>query len=116
MSTGQLLESFNDIVKLLKRKEVLRELVPVLTNLVKIMLTLPASTCAAERSFSGLRHLKSCLRSGMKQQRFNSVAIMNVHIKETTALSIATLIDDFVCRICSKKTPFNQPSCDLTSW
>ena len=45
MSTGQPLESFNDIVELLERKEVLRELVPVLTNLVKIMLTLLASPC-----------------------------------------------------------------------
>ena len=114
MSTGQLLESFNDVVEFLKRKEVLRELVPVLTNLVKIMLTIPASTCTAERSFSGLRRLKSYLRSGMKQQRFNSVAIMKVHMKEIKALSIAILIDDFVCRICSKNT--TQISCDLTSW
>ena len=67
------------------------------------MLTLPASTCTAERSFSGLRRLKSYLRSGMKQQRFNSVAIINVHMKETKALSIATLIDNFACQICSKK-------------
>ena len=103
MSTGQPLESFNDVVELLKRKEALRELVPVLTNLVKITLTLPASTCAAERSFSSLRRLKTYLRSGMKQQRLNSVAIMNVHMKKTKALSIATLINDFVCQICSKK-------------
>ena len=47
MSTGQPLESFNDVVELLKRKEVLRELVPVFTNLVKIMLTLPTSTRTA---------------------------------------------------------------------
>ena len=103
MSTGQPLESFNDVVELLKCKEVLRELLPGLTNLVKIMLTLPASTCAAERPFSGLRRLKTYLRSTMKQQRFNSVAIMNVHMKETIALSMATVIDDFVCRICLKK-------------
>ena len=67
------------------------------------MLTLPASTCTAERSFSGLRRLKMYFRSEMKQQQLNSVAIINVHMKETKALSIATLINDFVCRICSKK-------------
>ena len=39
----------------------------------------------------------------MKQQRFNSVAIMNIHVQKTIALSIATLTDDFVCQICSKK-------------
>ena len=61
------------------------------------MLTLSASTCNAERSITGLRRLKTYLRSGMKQHRINSVAFMNVHKKETKALSIATLIDDFVC-------------------
>ena len=39
----------------------------------------------------------------MKQQRFNSEAIINIHVQETIALSIATLTDDFVCQICSKK-------------
>ena len=57
MSTGLPLKSFNDVVELLNRKEVFRELVPELTSLVKIMLMLPASTCTAERSFSGLSHL-----------------------------------------------------------
>ena len=104
MSTGQPLESFNDVVELLKCKEVFRELVPELTNLVKIMLTLPASTCTVERSFSGLRRLKTCLRSEMKQQRLNSVAIMNVHKKETKALSTATLIVDHVCPASFRKT------------
>ena len=107
MSTGQPLESFNDVAEFLKRKEVLRELVPVLTNFVKFMFTLPASTCTAERSFSGLRRLKSYLRSGMKQQWFYSVAITNVHMKEIKALSVATLIDDFVCRICLKNTIYS---------
>ena len=55
MSAGQPLKSFNDVVELLKREQVFRELVPELTNLVKIMLSLPASTCTAERRFSGLR-------------------------------------------------------------
>ena len=55
MSTGQPLERFNDVVAVLKRKEFLRELIPVWTDLVKIMFALPASICTAEMSFSGLR-------------------------------------------------------------
>ena len=47
MSTVQPLENYNDVVELLKREEVFRELVPELTNLVKIILALPASTCTA---------------------------------------------------------------------
>ena len=88
----------------------------MLTNLVKIIFTLPAFTCTTAKSFSGLKRLKSYLQSGMKQQRLNSVAIINVHMKETKALSIDILIDNFVCQICSGKALFTQPSYDLTSW
>ena len=70
------------------------------------MLTLPASTYTAKRSFSRLRRLKTYLRSGMKQQRLNFVAIINAHKKETKALSIATLIDDFVCQTSVRKYTF----------
>ena len=96
--------SFNDVIELLKNQEVFRELVPELTNLVTIMLPLPASTCTAERSFSGSRHLKTYLRLGMKRQRLNFMRIMNVHKKETKVLSIVTFINDFVwSNFCSKK-------------
>ena len=64
----QPLESFDDVVELLKRKEVFRELVPELTILVKIMLMLPASICTAERSFSGVKRLKIYLRLEITQQ------------------------------------------------
>ena len=57
------MESSNDVVELLKREKIFRELLPELTNLVKIMLTLPASTCTAARSFSDLRRLKTYLQS-----------------------------------------------------
>ena len=80
----------------------------MLTNFVKIMLTLPASTCTVEKSFFGFRRLKTYLRSEMKQQRLNSVAIINVHKKETKGLSIATLIDDFGCRTSVRKNTFNS--------
>ena len=37
--------------------------------LVRLMLLCPVSSCEAERSFSCLRRLKTCLRSTMTQQR-----------------------------------------------
>ena len=92
MSIGQPLESFSDVVELLKREEVFGELVPQLANLVKIMHMLPTSTCTAERSFSGLRRLKSDLRSEIKQQRLDSVAINNVHQKKLKSCRLLHLL------------------------
>jgi len=37
--------------------------------------TIPVTTCAAERSFSGLRRLKTYLRSTLSQVRLNSTAL-----------------------------------------
>ena len=105
MSTGHQVKSFNDVVELLKY-EVFRELVQELTNLVKIILSLLASTFTAGRSFFGLKRLKTYLGSGMKQQRLDSMAIMNVYKKEIKALSIATLIDDFACRTSVRTNTF----------
>ncbi|KYQ56868.1 hypothetical protein ALC60_04191 [Trachymyrmex zeteki] len=36
------------------------------------------STCSSERSFSYLRHLKSYLRSTMKQKRLNHIATLYI--------------------------------------
>nr|XP_008300301.1 PREDICTED: uncharacterized protein LOC103372433 [Stegastes partitus] len=43
--------------------------------LVRLILTVPASSAEAERSFSGLRRLKTWLRSTMTQSQLNSVAV-----------------------------------------
>ena len=49
MSFGSTLKTFEDIVELLKKDNCIRDLIPEVTNLVRIMLTLPVSTCTSER-------------------------------------------------------------------
>ena len=39
------------------------------------LLTYPVSTCAAERGFSGMKRLKTPLRSTMSEERLSSLAI-----------------------------------------
>ena len=40
-------------------------------KLVLLYLTVPVTTATAERSFSGLKHIKTYLRNSMTQQRLN---------------------------------------------
>ena len=54
-------ESGQDMVKL-------SELLPELVKLFCLALTVPVTTCTAERSFSALRRLKTYLRSTMTQE------------------------------------------------
>ena len=52
---------------------------PNINMLLRIVCTLPVTSCSCERSFSGLRRLKTYLRSTMTQERLNGLALMNFH-------------------------------------
>lgn len=52
---------------------------PNVYKLIKILVTLPVTTCTAERSFSTLRRLKTYLRNTMSQNRLNGLALLNIH-------------------------------------
>ena len=55
------------------------ELTPNLRVLLQIFATLPVSTATAERSFSTLDRLKTLLRTTMKEDRLNGLALANIH-------------------------------------
>ncbi|CAH2284396.1 zinc finger MYM-type 1-like [Pelobates cultripes] len=64
-------------------------------NIVRILLTIPASSCEAERSFSALRRLKTWVRSTMTQKRLNHVAICNIHRDIMDELDIEAIAKEF---------------------
>ena len=65
-------------------------------TLIRLLLVVPATSCEAERSFSGLRRLKTWLRSTMTQKRFNSVAVCNVHSSYIDKIDLYNLANDFI--------------------
>ena len=48
------------------------------SKVVHILAVIPATSCLAERSFSALRRLKTCLRSTMGQQRVSNIVVINM--------------------------------------
>lgn len=56
----------------------MRAMFPNVESLVRLLLVNPASSASAERSFSGLRRLKTYLRSTCDQHRLNNLAICHV--------------------------------------
>jgi len=65
-------------------------------TLLRILLVIPATSREAERSFSGLRRLKTWLRSSMSQKRINAVAVCHVHQKYIDCINIFKLVNEFV--------------------
>lgn len=62
-------------------KEGLHQVLPFLYEATSLLATIPATSCSAERSFSGLRHLKTYLRSTMGQERLSNLALLSIERK-----------------------------------
>jgi len=55
-----------------------------------------ATSAAAERSFNCLRHIKTCLRSTMSEQRLNNLLILHTYEDLTDSLDVETVACDFL--------------------
>ena len=66
---------------------------PVITRVIVETLV---STCAAERSFSGMKRLKTPLRITISEERLSSLAILHIHKHKN--VDIDNLVSEFFRR------------------
>ena len=71
-------------------------MVPDTMRLLRLLLTLPASSATSERSFSALRRLKTWLRATMTQARLNAVAVCHVHRERVAQVDVDRVAAAFV--------------------
>ena len=60
---------------------------------LRLLATLPVTSCECERTFSGLRRLKNYNRSTMVEDRFSGLALMYIHTEINP--SIDQIIEQF---------------------
>ena len=72
-----LLVTASNVIDLLYKND-LCEMMPEFTKVATILTVIPVASCSAERSFSGLRRLKTYLRSTMGEKRLANVALINI--------------------------------------
>lgn len=60
---------------------------------LKLLGTVPVTTCECERSVSSLRRLKTYMRSTMAQERLNGLALLHTH--RQMSFNIEELVDKF---------------------
>ena len=78
---------------------------PNIRALVTVLCTLPVTSCSAERSFSGLKRIKTGLRSSMGNERLSSLALLHMH--QDIPVNIEEIIDEF-----SRRHPRRIQLCD----
>lgn len=66
---------------------------PNIFTLLKIVCTVPVTSCSCERSISGLKHLKTYARSTMGQERLNGLALM--HFNYGMEIDCDEVLDNF---------------------
>ena len=64
--------------------------------LLIILCTLPVTSCSSERSFSGLKRIKTALRSTMTNERLSSLALLHLH--RDIEINIPDIIEEFTRR------------------
>lgn len=85
-----------------------RDLMNQVVRLVILVLTVPTSAATSERSFSGLRRLKTYLRSTMSQSRLTHLMVLHVHQERTAALDLVQATKEFVSRTTERKVTFGN--------
>ena len=69
---------------------------PLIYHCLKLLGTIPVTTCECERSISIIRRLKTYLRSTMTQKRFSSLALL--HARRDFKLDLDAIIDKFATK------------------
>lgn len=87
-----------DVIEFLKKDSNSCKLLSQVTLLCKLLLTVPATTCTAERSFSTLRRIKTYLRSTLHPDRLNHAAILHIHQDYLDQIDSDELLNEWISR------------------
>ena len=68
-----------------------------------IFLSIPATNCSGEISFSTLERVKNYLRASMGQDRLNALALLSIETKLVQEIDYGDIIDVFVRTKARKK-------------
>lgn len=76
---------------------------PNVDTALQLLLTLPISNCASERSFSVLKRIKNRLRSTVKQEKLAALSILSIESSITAELDFEDVINTFASKKARKK-------------
>ena len=96
--TNEKPSSTAEVVQFLRENASARKLLTQISELCRIILTVPATTCTAERSFSALRRIKTYLRSTLIAQRLNNVAVLHTHNDYLSQINRDELLNEWVSK------------------
>ncbi|CAH2096804.1 unnamed protein product [Euphydryas editha] len=85
----------------------LRDIYPNVDIALRIFLSIPATNCSGERSFSTLKRVKTYLRASMGQDRLNALALLSIEAQLVQDINYDDIIDVFA-RTKARKKKFSN--------
>jgi predicted GTPase len=76
------------------------------SRLLRLYLTVPVTTATAERSFSVMNRMKTCMRSTMTQTRLNSVFLTHIYKEKTDSIDLNSICATFASKNDQRKLFF----------
>ena len=89
-----------------------RELLSEVCTMFKLVLVMPSTNAASERSFSTLRRIKAYLRSTMTQKRLKHLMILHIYSQLTDEIDLIKIANEFVSQNEYRKAHLGS-LCDL---
>ena len=96
------LRSAREIYNVLHSRN-LRDVYPNVDIALRIFLSIPATNCSGERSFSTLKRVKSYLRASMGQDRLNALALLSIEAQLVQEIDYDDIVDAFARTKARKK-------------
>lgn len=81
----------------------LQDVYPNVDIALRIFLSIPATNCSGERSFSTLKRVKTYLRASMGQERLNALALLSIEAQLVQEIDYNDIVDDFAQTKARKK-------------
>ena len=110
MFQGEKSKSYGDIIPFFKKlKPQMRNLLSEVCKVLELILVLPASNAALERSFSRMKNIKTRLRSTMTAKRLNHFMIMGHYKEMVDNLDLEKIAAEFICRNENRQKVLGNP-------
>ena len=101
---------YGDIIPFFKKlKPQMRNLLSEVCKVLELILVLPASNAALERSFSRMKNIKTRLRSTMTAKRLNHFMIMGHYKEMVDNLDLEKIAAEFISRNENRQRVLGNP-------
>jgi len=101
--------TIKDIVEIFKMlPETSSQLMNQVKRIIILLYTIPAASATPERSFSGLRRLKTYTRSTMSQKRLTHLLLLHLNRTILYEISLDHILKEFISRTAERKSVFGK--------